>query len=100
MFISQEAAGIISGFSNNSPSVLHNDPYGHLKQQQQTRGAWVAQSVKRQTSAQVGISQFAGLSPASGSALTARSLEPALDSVAPSLSAPPPFMLCLSLSQK
>ena len=30
----------------------------------------------------------------------ARSLEPVSDSVPPSLSAPPPFMLCLSLSQK
>ena len=30
----------------------------------------------------------------------AQSLEPASDSVSPSLSAPPPFMLCLSLSQK
>ena len=28
------------------------------------------------------------------------SLEPVSDSVSPSLSAPPPFMLCLSLSQK
>ena len=39
-------------------------------------------------------------SPASGSGLMARSLEPVSDSVSPSLSAPPPFMLCLSLSQK
>ena len=30
----------------------------------------------------------------------AQSLEPVCDSVSPSLSAPPPFMLCLSLSQK
>ena len=37
----------------------------------------MAQSVKRPTSAQVMISQFVGLSPASGSVLTARSLEPA-----------------------
>ena len=35
------------------------------------RGAWVAQSVKRLTSAQVMISQFMSLSPASGSVLTA-----------------------------
>ena len=39
-------------------------------------------------------------SPASGSVLTAQSLEPVSDSVSPSLSAPPLFMLCLSLSQK
>ena len=45
------------------------------------RGAWVAQSVKGLTSAQVMISQFVSLSPASGSVLTAQSLEPALDSV-------------------
>ena len=38
------------------------------------RGAWVAQSVKHLTSAQVMISQFVGLSPVSGSVLTAQSL--------------------------
>ena len=32
--------------------------------------------------------------------LWADGLEPVSDSVFPSLSAPPPFMLCLSLSQK
>ena len=64
------------------------------------RGARVAQSVERLTSAQVMISRSVSLSPASGSVLTAQSLEPASDSVSPSLSAPPPFMLCLSLSQK
>ena len=64
------------------------------------RGAWVAQSVERPTSAQVMISRSVGSSPASGSVLTARRLEPAWDSGSPSLSAPPPFMLCLSLSLK
>ena len=64
------------------------------------RGAGVAQSVKRPTSAQVMISQSVSWSPASGSVLTAQSLEPVSDSVSPSLSDPPPFMLCLSLSQK
>ena len=64
------------------------------------RGAWVAQSVKRPTSAQVTISQSMSSSPASGSGLMAQSLEPVSNSVSPSLSAPPPFMLCLSLSQK
>ena len=34
-----------------------------------------------------------------GSVLTAESLEPALDSVFPSLYVPPPFVLCLSLSK-
>ena len=60
--------------------------------------AWVAQSVKRPTLAQVMISWFVSLSPASDSVLTAQSLEPASDSVSPSLSAPPLFILCLSLS--
>ena len=51
------------------------------------RGTWVAQSVEHPTSsAQVMISQFVGSSPASGSVLTAQSLEPALDSVSPSVS--------------
>ena len=63
-------------------------------------GAWVALSVEHPTSAQVMISRFVGLSPAWVSVLTAQSLEPASDSVSPSLSAPPLFMLCLSLSQK
>ena len=50
------------------------------------RGTWVAQSVKRLTSAQVLISRSVSLSPASGSVLTAQSLEPVSDSVSPSLS--------------
>ena len=58
-------------------------------------GAWAAQSVKRLTSAQVTISRFVGSSPASGSVLTAQSLEPAATSVCVSLSAP----LSLSLSK-
>ena len=71
----------------------------------------MAQSVKRLTSAQVMISGFVGSSSTSGSVLTtaqslelasvltAQSLEFASDSVSPSLSDPPPFMLCLSLSK-
>ena len=65
-----------------------------------SRGTWVAQSVKHLTSAQVTIPQFVSLSLASGSVLTAQSLEPASYSVSPSLSAPSLLMLCLSLSQK
>ena len=61
-------------------------------------GTWVAQSVKHLISAQVMILHFVGWSPASGSVLTAQSLEPALDSVSPSLSVPPLLTLCLSLS--
>ena len=70
----------------------------HLKAAE--RGAWVAHSVELPTSAQVMISRSVSSSPASGSVLTAQSLEPASDSVSPSLSDPPPFTLCLSLSQK
>ena len=58
----------------------------------------MAQSVERLSLAQVMISQLVSSSPASGSVLTARSLEPALDSVSPSLSAPLPLPLSLSLS--
>ena len=63
-------------------------------------GAWVAQSAKCPTSAQVTISQFMGSSPASGSVLTAQSLEPVSDSVSPSFSAPPLLALCLSKINK
>ena len=64
------------------------------------RGTQVAHSVKRPTLAQVMISWFMGSSPTSGSVLTAGSLEPASNSVSPSLSAPPLFMLSLSLKNK
>ena len=60
-------------------------------------GAWVTQLVGRLTLAQVTTSLFVGLSPELGSVLTAQSLDPALDSVFPSLSAPPLLMLSLSL---
>ena len=51
-------------------------------------------------SAQVTISLSVSSSPASGSVLAAQSLEPASDSVSPSVSAPPLLVLCLSLSLK
>ena len=60
----------------------------------------MAQSVERPTSAQVMIAWFVGSSPESGPVLTDQSLEPALDSGSPSVSASTPLMLCLSLSQK
>ena len=44
--------------------------------------------VRRQTLTQVTISQLVSSSPTWGSVLTAQSLEPASDSVPPSLSAP------------
>ena len=74
-------------------SVLKNNPPG-------TPG-WLSQlSDRLLILAQLVISRFLSLSPTLGSLLTAQSLEPASGSVSPSLSAPPPFMLCLSLSQK
>ena len=57
--------------------------------------AWVAQLVEHPASAQVMISRFMSSSPTSGSVLTAQSLEPALGSVFPSLSAPPPLTVSL-----
>ena len=68
------------------------------------RGAWVAQSVKPLTSAQVMISQLVSSSPASGSVVTAQSLDPASVSVSLSLCSSPArarsLSLSLSLSQK
>ena len=63
-------------------------------------GAWVAQSVKRLTSAQVMITRFVGSSPMLGSVLTAWNLEPASDSASPSLSVPPLLVLSLSKINK
>ena len=60
----------------------------------------MAQSVKHPTLAQVMISQFVGLNLTSGSVLTAQSLEPASESVSPSLSAPYLHTLCLSKMKK
>ena len=65
-----------------------------IKRLKKTRGAWVAQLDKHPTLAPIMIIWFVGLSPTSGSVLTAQSLDPASDSVSPSLSA------SFSLSQK
>ena len=62
-------------------------------------GAWVAQLVKHPTLTQVMILWFMSLSPALGSVLTAQSLEPASDSVCPSLSLSAPPLLKLALSK-
>ena len=59
----------------------------------------MAQLVECPTSAQVMILLSVSSSPASGSVLTAQSLEPASDSVSPSLPAPPLLMFSLSLSE-
>ena len=56
----------------------------------------MAQSVKGLTSAQVTILWFVSSSSALGFVLTAQSLEPASDSVSPSLSAPLLLVICLS----
>ena len=60
----------------------------------------MAQLVKPLPSAQATIARSMSSSPVSGSGLMAQSLEPASDSVSPSLSAPPLLLLSLSLSQK
>ena len=63
-------------------------------------GSWVALLVKHLTLAQVVILWVMSSSPASSSALTAWSLEPASDSVFPSLSlSGPPTLLTFSLSK-
>ena len=59
----------------------------------------MAQSVKQPTSAQVMISWFVSLSPASGSVLTAQSLKSVSDSVSPSLWPSPVHALSLSVSK-
>ena len=56
----------------------------------------MAQLVESPTSAQVMISRSVSSSPTSGSVLTAQSLDPASDSVSPSLSDPfPTHALCV-----
>ena len=70
--------------------------YLSVFKKQSYRRAWMAQSVKRLTSAQVMISPFVSSSPTLGSVLTAQSLEPVSDSVSPSLSA---HALSLSVSK-
>ena len=59
----------------------------------------MAPLVKPPTLAQVMILGSMSWSPSLGSVLTARSLDPASDSVSPSLSASPLLTLCLSLSK-
>ena len=56
-------------------------------------------SIEHPTSAQVMISWLTSSSPASGSVLTAQSLEPASDSVSPSLCPSPIHALSLAVSK-
>ena len=74
--------------TDRSEAVIHKKPWG----------AWVAQSVKHPTLAQVVISQLVTSSPVSGFVLTVQSLEPASNSVSPFLSAPP--LPCVSKINK
>ena len=71
----------------SSQKLLHQvTRTAHLKSLN-WRGAWVARPVERLTLARV-MTLFVGSSPASGSVLPPRSLEPASDSVSPSLPLP------------
>ena len=63
-------------------------------------GASVTQSVERLILAQVMISRSVSSIPTPGSVLTALSVEPALDSVSPSVSVPSVHAHALFLSQK
>ena len=77
--------------------ILSSSTTRALFKNKKTWGTWVAQSVKRPTSAQVTILRSVSSSPASGSGLMARSLEPASDSVSLSLCPSPVHALSLSV---
>ena len=64
------------------------------------RGAWMAHKVEHLTSAQAMISWFVSSSPLSRSVVTAQSLQPASDSVFPSLSSHPQLVLCFPFKNK
>ena len=81
-------------------SHLRSLKINKLEKKQKIGAPGWLKSVERPTLAQVIISWFMGLSPASGSVLTARSLEPAWDSVSPSLCSSPTRVLSLSLKNK
>ena len=85
------------GQTNKDNTVWYQLHVKSLKKK--IRGAWVAQSVKRPTSAQGMISQLVSSSPTLDSVLTAQSLEPASDSLSPSLSSPPLLMFSLSFKR-
>ena len=77
---------------NKHPSNISND-------QNNPWSAWVAQSVKPPTLAQVMISRLVGSSSTSGSVLTAHIQEPASDSVSPPLCPSPTHAQSLSVSK-
>ena len=70
------------------------------QKKKKNQGACVVQLVEHQTSAQVMISQLMSSIPALGSVLTARILEPTLDSVSPSVSLPLAHSHSVSVSLK
>ena len=59
------------GLSSEGVGRLQGQESADWFKGEEKRGGWVAQSVKRPTSAQVTISRFLGSSPALGSVLTA-----------------------------
>ena len=65
------------GREKGASALLLSENLRELYQESTDRGTWVVQSVKCPMSAQVMISWFMGSCPASGSVLTAQSLEPA-----------------------
>ena len=91
-------AGVGQGVYGSS-LCLCCEPKTALKNKGYFGDAWVGQSVKRLTSAQVMSSRSVSSSPASGSVLTAQSLEPVSDSVSPSLWPSPVHALSLSVSK-
>ena len=84
----------------DSKGHIHSNVITALSTRAKLWVAWVAQSVKHPTSAQVMISQSVGSSPAWGCVLIAQSLETASDSVSPSLSDLLLLTICVSISQK
>ena len=86
-------------------AAFHEEMYRHLcntvGKSRKVDGApgWLSRfSVRLRLRSRSRRSRFPSSSPASDSVLTAQSLEPVSDSVSPSLSAPPSFVLFLSLS--
>ena len=98
--VSAIAAARLVSPDSEAACLLRQFRYSSFYHAKDWRCSWAAQSAEHQTWALVTVLLLVRLSPASGSVLTARSLEPASDSVSPSLSAPPLFTLSLSVSQK
>ena len=76
------------------------DPTSHHIKKINPKGHLNGSVIKPPTSSQVMIWWFTSSSPASGSVLTAQNLDPAWDSVSPSLCPLPTHALSLSLKNK